>query len=81
MIYWLNNKAYNSMKIISFWWKSKKCNEKFEDSNFSIYFYSHLWWKFGVHTNGAVKGVDKNYNWSFWILGLRFDYVNFNYNK
>lgn len=69
------------MKIINIWWKSKNCKEKFDDRHFSIYFYPHLWWKFGCYDNGAIKGVDKNYNWHFWILGLHFDYVNFNYNK
>lgn len=69
------------MKIIDIWWKSKKCTDKFEDRNFSIYFYPFLWKQFGFRTNGATKGVDKNYNWHFWILGLHFDYVDFNYNR
>lgn len=69
------------MKIIDIWWKSRKCKEEFEDRHFTIYFYPHLWKKLCIRTNGAVKGVDKNYNWHLWILGFHFDYVDFNYNK
>lgn len=67
------------MTILDIWWRSKNSMGLIDDKHFTITFYRHLWKKFGVRTNGARPGIDKNYNWHFWILGLHFDYVNFNY--
>ena len=62
------------MRIITIEWGNKIYRM------FSVYFYRQHYQKIGIHTNGATK-KDKCLDWQFWILGLKFNYLNFNYDK
>lgn len=62
------------MKIFSIW--NKRSTKVYD-----FYYYPKLWKKMRMSSNGAKKGIDKNYDFQIWFLGFCFNYVNFEYNK
>jgi len=48
----------------------------------NIHFHPQHWKFLGVHTNGAKRGrvEDKCFDGTFRILGVFFNYINWNYN-
>lgn len=64
------------MTLFSKWWDN---NTKL----FEVTFYPRQIFRcfFCVRSNGAKKGIDRCFDGSVWILGICFNYVNWNYSR
>jgi len=69
------------MKIFEIWFSKKYTPKQYDSKHFSVYFYPQHWKIFGFTHNGARKGVDVCLDRSFRVLGLFFNYTNFDYSQ
>jgi hypothetical protein len=66
---------------MEFWFKKKNNGVKDYNSKLiSINFIPKHFKTFSSKTNGAIKGVDKCFDYNLCFYGLMFSYTNFDYN-
>lgn len=63
------------IKMFEKWWAK-------DTKTFSIIWYPRHFFRcfLRAHNNGARKGIDRCYDGSFWLFGIHFNYVNWNYD-
>ena len=64
-----------SIRIFEKWWHGST-------KTFTVTWYPQHFFRcfFKRHNNGARKGVDRCYDGSLWLFGIRFNYVNWRYD-
>lgn len=70
------------MKLFEKWFKKRINKENVYYSRVvSLFFYKQHFKNIGIFNNGAIKGVDRCFDFSIWFLGFNFNYTDFDYDK